>query len=318
MRAFDRETLPLKRYRDFNNYLKEIFGERIQKIPLDAGLNCPNRDGTISDKGCIFCDGRGSGTGALINKGLSIDEQVADAKDFLRKRYKAAKFMAYFQSFSNTYAPVSRLKALYDQAMAHDDVVGLSVATRPDCVNEDIFKLLSSYKKDRLVWIEFGLQSAHDKTLRFINRGHDAACFKQSVIAADEYGLNVCAHVILGLPGEDRDMMLQTARFVSSLPIQGIKIHLLYVVKGTRLSELYSKGDFRCLDQKEYVELVSDFLELLPPDMVIQRLTGDPVKSELLAPLWAREKAKTLIMINEMLERKNTWQGRCYRKQTAN
>ncbi|HOP46799.1 MAG TPA: TIGR01212 family radical SAM protein [Desulfobacteraceae bacterium] len=309
--------LSLKRYRDFNHYLKDIFGERVQKIPLDAGLNCPNRDGTISSEGCIFCDGRGSGTGALINKGLSIDEQIANAKKFLKKRYKAKKFIAYFQSFSNTYAPVSRLKTLYDQALLHDDVVGLSIATRPDCVNEDIFKLLNSYRNNRLVWIEFGLQSAHDKTLALINRGHDAACFSQSVLAAHAHELKVCAHVILGLPGETREMIMQTARFVSELPVQGIKIHLLYVVKGTRLACLYNKGEFDCLDQNTYVELVTEFLELLPPDMVIQRLTGDPVKSELLAPSWARDKAKTLIMINEMLEKKSSWQGKLYNKQKA-
>lgn len=307
----------MKRYRDFNHYLKEIFGERVQKIPLDAGLNCPNRDGTISSRGCIFCDGRGSGTGALINNGFSIDEQIANATKFLKKRYKAKKFMAYFQSFTNTYAPVSRLKTLYDQALLHDDVVGLSVATRPDCVNDDIFKLLNSYKKKYLVWIEFGLQSARDKTLELINRGHDAACFSQSVLMAHAHGLNVCVHVILGLPGEDRKMILQTARFVSALPIQGIKIHLLYVVKGTRLADLYNKGEFDCLDQNTYVEIVTEFLELLPPDMIIQRLTGDPVRSELLAPLWARDKAKTLIMINEMLENKNSWQGKFYNKKTA-
>ncbi len=307
----------MKRYRDFNHYLKDIFGERVQKIPLDAGLNCPNRDGTISSEGYIFCDGRGSGTGALINKGLSIDEQIANAKKFLKKRYKAKKFIAYFQSFSNTYAPVSRLKTLYDQALLHDDVVGLSIATRPDCVNEDIFKLLNSYRNNRLVWIEFGLQSAHDKTLALINRGHDATCFSQSVLAAHAYELKVCAHVILGLPGETREMIMQTARFVSELPVQGIKIHLLYVVKGTRLAYLYNEGEFDCLDQNTYVELVTEFLELLPPDMVIQRLTGDPVKSELLAPSWARDKAKTLIMINEMLEKKSSWQGKFYNKQTA-
>ncbi|MBN1276085.1 MAG: TIGR01212 family radical SAM protein [Deltaproteobacteria bacterium] len=304
----------MKRYRDLNNYLKEMFGERIQKIPLDAGLSCPNRDGTLSLKGCIFCDGRGSGTGAFLKKGLSIDEQISNARGFLGRRYKAKKFIAYFQSFSNTYAPVSRLKNLYDQAVSHDDVVGLSVATRPDCVSADIFRLLTSYKKDRLVWIELGLQSIHDKTLELINRGHDAECFRQSVLAASKYGLDVCAHVILGLPGEDREMMLQTARFISWLPIQGIKIHLLYVVEGTPLADLYNAGEFRCLDQKEYVETVSDFLELLPPEMVIHRLTGDPVKKELIAPEWAREKTRTLIMINELLERKKTWQGRLYSK----
>jgi len=307
----------MKRYRDFNTYLKEIFGERVQKISLDAGLGCPNRDGTISRRGCIFCDRRGSGTGALINHGLSIAQQIAEAKGFIQKRYKAKKFIAYFQSFTNTYAPVSRLKGLYDEALAQKDMFGLSVATRPDCVDREILTLLSSYQADHLVWLEYGLQSSHDKTLKLINRGHDVACFEQSVLMADEYSINICAHVILGLPDEDREMILQTARFLSSLPIRGVKIHLLYVVKETPLSELYHKEGFRCLDRKEYANLVVDFLELLPPDMVIQRLTGDPIQSELVAPLWAKEKQTNLKLIQTTLERRETWQGREYRKSTT-
>ena len=307
----------MKRYRDFNSYLREIFGERVQKISLDAGLGCPNRDGTISDTGCIFCDSLGSGTGALINDGLSIDEQIVRARSYIQKRYKAKKFIAYFQSFTNTHAPLSRLKALYDQALAHKHMVGLSVATRPDCVDADVLKLISSYKKDRLVWLEYGLQSAHDMTLKRINRGHDAACFEQNVRMTAEYGINICAHIILGLPGENREMMLQTARFLSNLPVHGVKIHLLYVVKGTFLCELYEKGEFSCLEREEYVDLVVDFLELLPPDMVIQRLTGDPVKSELVAPSWALEKSENLRLIKESLERRDTWQGRLYRNSTA-
>ncbi len=307
----------MKRYRDFNTYLKEIFGERVQKISLDAGLSCPNRDGTISRRGCIFCDRRGSGTGALINHGLSIAQQIAEAKGFIQKRYKARKFIAYFQSFTNTYAPLSQLKTLYDKALIHKDMVGLSVATRPDCVDREILTLLSSYQAGHLVWLEYGLQSSHDKTLKLINRGHDVACFEQSVLMADEYSINICAHIILGLPGEDREMMLQTARFLSNLPIRGVKIHLLYVVKETPLSELYHKKGFRCLERKEYANLVVDFLELLPPDMVIQRLTGDPIQSELVAPLWAKEKQVNLKLIQTTLERRKTWQGKHYRKSTA-
>lgn len=307
----------MKKYRDFNTYLKEIFGERVQKISLDAGLGCPNRDGTISRRGCIFCDRRGSGTGALINHGLSIAQQIAEAKDFIQKRYKAKKFIAYFQSFTNTYAPVSYLKGLYDEALAQKDMVGLSVATRPDCVDREILTLLSSYRADHLVWLEYGLQSSHDKTLKLINRGHDVACFEQNVLMADKYSINICAHVILGLPGEDREMILQTARFLSNLPIRGVKIHLLYVVKETPLSELYHKERFRCLNRKEYANLVVDFLELLPPDMVIQRLTGDPIQSELVAPLWAKEKQVNLKLIQTTLERRETWQGKAYRKSTA-
>ena len=307
----------MKRYRDFNSYLKEIFGERVQKIPLDAGLGCPNRDGTISNKGCIFCDQKGSGTGALIHKGLSIEEQIARAKNFMEKRYGARKYIAYFQSFTNTYAPISRLKDLYDQALAHEGMVGLSVGTRPDCAGEGILDLLNSYKKKHLVWIEFGLQSSHDITLKRINRGHTASCFERSVLAANQYGLEICAHIILGLPGEDRDMMLQTARFLSNLPIQGVKIHLLYVVEGTELAEIYRKGGLRCLGQEEYANLVVDFLELLPPETIIQRLTGDPATTGLIAPSWAKEKAENLALIRDTLKRRDTWQGKLFQKSTA-
>jgi radical SAM protein (TIGR01212 family) len=302
----------VKRYRDYNSYLREIFGERVQKISLDAGLGCPNRDGTLSRDGCIYCNGKGSGTGASINQGKSIEEQIIQAKSYLQNRYNAGKFIAYFQSFSNTYASLPQLKSLYEQALAHDDIVGLSVATRPDCVNMDILRLLGSYQDDYLVWVEFGLQSIHNATLDRINRGHDAACFERSVCMANECGLNVCAHIILGLPGETRDMMLETARALSCMPIQGVKIHLLYVIKGTYLAELFNKGQIQCLEREEYSNLVVDFLELLPPDMVIQRLTGDPAKSELIAPSWAEEKMKNLNHIRKILDRRNTWQGRLF------
>ncbi len=307
----------MKRYRDFNTYLREIFGERVQKISLDAGLGCPNRDGTISRKGCIFCDTRGSGTGAFLNHGLSIHEQIIQSQSFIRKRYKAQKFIAYFQSFTNTYAPAPKLKSIYNQALEHEGMVGLSVATRPDCVDRDILTLLSSYQKGYLVWVEYGLQSAHDSTLKKINRGHDVACFEKSINLTHAYGLNSCAHIILGLPGEDRKMMLETARFLSNLPIQGIKIHLLYVVENTPLAELYNRGLFRCLEREEYVDLVVDFLEILRPDIIVQRLTGDPIRSELAAPLWAIEKTKNLRIIQETLERRDTWQGKLYEKSFA-
>lgn len=302
----------MKRYRDYNGYLREIFGERVQKLSLDAGLNCPNRDGTIGRGGCIYCDQRGSGTGAMIHEGLSIDAQIVRGRRFAEARYGARKFIAYFQSFTNTYGPLSKLKALYDQAMAHESVVGLAVATRPDCVNAQVLDLLGSYQKDLLVWLEYGLQSAHDRTLIRINRGHSVACFEHGVRLAHARGLKVCAHVILGLPGETREMMLQTARFLGRLSVDGVKIHLLYVVKGTPLAELYQRGEYRCLERDAYVDLVVDFLELLPPSMIIQRLTGDPTASGLLAPLWAKEKSKVLYFIQRRLGERDTWQGKGY------
>ena len=303
----------LKRYRDYNSYLRNIFGERVQKIPLDAAFSCPNRDGTLSKSGCIYCDSRGSGTGAQTDQGVSIGEQIRQGRRFGEKRYHAKKFIAYFQSFSNTYAPLSRLKTLYDEAVQQEDVVGLSVATRPDCISPEILDLLSEYRKDLLVWIEYGLQSAHDSTLSIINRGHDAACFEEAVRWTRSRQLSVCAHVILGLPGETREMMLQTASFIAGLGVEGVKIHQLYVVRGTPLELLYRRGEYRGLERETYVNLAVDFLERIPPDMIVQRLTGDPIPSELVAPEWSKEKTENLTLIRRRLEERDTWQGKEYR-----
>ena len=304
----------MQRYRDYNRYLREIFGERVQKIPLDAGLGCPNRDGAISERGCIFCNLHGSGTGAWTDQGLSITAQVTRAKENISKRYKARKFIAYFQSFTNTYAPLSRLKSLYDEALKQSDMVGLSVATRPDCIDEKILDLLYSYQENHLVWLEYGLQSSHEKTLKRINRGHGVSDFIRSVRLTNDRNLNTCVHVILGLPGENRAMMMETARFLSRLPIQGVKIHLLYVIRGTELEAMYRNGGLRCLEREEYVDLVTGFLELLPPHIVVQRITGDPSGGELVAPLWAREKTDIIRLIREKLETEDRWQGRLFQR----
>jgi len=298
-----------KRYNDFNTYLRGIFGCRVQKITIDAGLSCPNRDGTISTGGCIYCNARGSGTGAYA-KGLSVTDQIIQGKRVLSKRYKAKKFIAYFQSFSNTYGPFDRLEMLYEQALAIEDVVGLSIGTRPDCVDKQILKLLQSYAKQYLVWLEYGLQSANDSTLALINRGHDVKCFKEAVLATKNRGIKICAHVILGLPNEKKAHVLETAKAVSDMEIDGIKIHLLYVVRGTKLDKLYSAGEYRCLEQQEYADLVCDFLEHIPKNIVIQRLTGDPHPEELVAPLWALKKTENMALIKKTLEKRDTWQGK--------
>jgi len=309
----EKKWVDVQRYRDYNTYLREIFGERVQRISLDAGLSCPNRDGTRSRLGCIFCDRRGSGTGATMERGTSIPDQVRDGARSGELRYGAGKFIAYFQSFTNTYGPPARLKALYDAALLHPGMVGLSVATRPDCVNEEILGILQSYRNRYLVWIEYGLQSSHEETLRRINRGHSVEAFENALSMAHRFGMNVCTHVILGLPGETPEMMRQTAAYLGSLPLEGVKIHLLYVVRGTPLADLYAKGEFQCLEREEYAGLVVDFLELLPPSVVIQRLTGDPFGVDLVAPLWAREKLRNLSLIRKRLEERNTWQGRIHR-----
>jgi hypothetical protein len=297
------------RYYDLNSYLRELFGCRVQKIPLDAGLACPNRDGLVSTGGCIYCNSRGSGTGAM-REGLSITAQVIRGKEFLKKRYKAKKFIAYFQSFSNTYGPHERLKGLYEEALAVDDIVGLSIGTRPDCIDESMLTILEGYTRDYLIWIEYGLQSIHDRTLTFINRGHDVKCFKGAVELTRNRGIKICTHVILGLPFEDRDDMLATAGAVAAMGIDGIKIHLLYVIKGTRMERLYLEGRYRCLEQEEYIDLVCDFLEVLPPDMVIQRLTGDPHPAELVAPEWSLRKNETISVIKKILATRDSWQGK--------
>lgn len=297
------------RFYDLNTYFRNIFGCRVQKITVDAGLNCPNRDGTISEHGCIYCNSKGSGTGAHA-RGLSVSEQLVSGKAVLSGRYGAKKFIAYFQSFSNTYAPYENLKNLYDEALSVEDIVGLSIGTRPDCINEPVLNLLQNYSKDYLVWMEYGLQSANDSTLMLINRGHDFECFRKAVELTKGRNIKICAHVILGLPGEDKSRMLETAKAVGDLQIDGIKIHLLYVVKGTKMEAMYLNGSFRCLEQEEYCEIICDFLELLPKEMVIQRLTGDPHRDELVAPMWALEKAKTLSLIKNTLEKRDSRQGK--------
>ena len=298
-----------KRYNDLNSYFRSIFGCRVQKITIDAGLSCPNRDGKISTGGCIYCNTRGSGTGAHA-KGYSVTDQILAGKKALSKRYKAKKFIAYFQSFTNTYAPLDGLKSLYEEALSIEGVVGLSIGTRPDCVDEPVLKLIESYSKTHLIWIEYGLQSIHDKSLALINRGHDFQCFKDAVDATLNRGIKICAHVILGLPEEKRSHMIETAKTIAKMGIDGIKIHLLYVIKGTKLEKLYRQGSYKCLEKQQYVDLVCDFLERIPKDMVIQRLTGDPHLEELVAPQWSVKKAQTLSMIKETLEKRDSWQGK--------
>ena len=301
------------RYHDLNTYLKQRYGERVHKISVDAGLNCPNRDGTLSRGGCIYCNTDGSGTGNF-NKGISIAEQIEAGIKAVSKRFHVKKFIAYFQSFTNTYAPVHQLKRIYEEALSLDEIVGLSIGTRPDCVNEPVLRLLEEYSRKYMIWIEYGLQSAHDKTLLRINRGHDADCFKRTVIATRNRGIQICAHVILGLPGETREEMLETAKFIGGLHLDGVKIHLLYVIKNTLLDTQYQSGEYTCLEQNEYIQIVCDFLELLPPEMVIQRLTGDPHPNELVAPLWALKKNQTLSGIKNELEKRDSRQGKRYQR----
>lgn len=298
-----------KPYRDLNTYFRSLFGCRVHKVTVDAGLNCPNRDGSLSTGGCIYCNAKGSGTGAH-RLGVSITQQIERSKVRIARRFKTNKLMAYFQSFTNTYAPVYHLKALFDEALAVRDVVGLAIGTRPDCVDSPVLDLLQSYAQKHLIWIEYGLQSAHDRTLSLINRGHDFACFEKAVAATRKRNINICVHVILGLPGENRSDMLQTADALAAMGIDGVKLHLLYVVRGTPLETMYHQGRYQCMGQREYVERVCDFIERLPESTIIQRLTGDPHPKELVAPAWTLNKKKTLELIHHIFEERETWQGK--------
>lgn len=299
----------MNRYYDLNTYFRSVFGCRVHKITVDAGFTCPNRDGTISRDGCIFCNSRGSGTGACA-RGESITWQLEAGKQVLARRFRAEKFIAYFQAHTNTYAPVERLRALYDEALAVDDVVGIAVGTRPDCVGDDVLDLLQSYVDEAMVWVEYGVQSARNETLALINRGHDFACVQDAVKRSKNRGIRICAHVIIGLPGETKADMINTARQMALLGIDGVKIHLLYVVKDTAMADMYHAGQYQCLEQDAYADLVCDVLAQLPPNVVIQRLTGDPHPNELVVPMWSLHKQETLSMIRSRLAERDLWQGK--------
>lgn len=297
-----------KRYNQYSQYLEKLFGCKVYKITLDAGFNCPNRDGTVSSGGCIFCDEHGSFSKAHSNT-LSITEQLNTGVERLSTRFKAEKFISYFQAYSNTYAHVDHLKKLYDEAVSHEKVVGLSIGTRPDCVDKEKIDLISSYAESKLVWVEYGLQSIHDKTLQYINRGHSAEDFIKAVKLTQNKGINICAHVIIGLPGETKKDMLETAKTLADLGIDGVKIHLLCVLKNTKLEKMYYNKDFQLLSPEEYTDTVCDFLEILPEETTIHRLAGNGLKEILVAPNWLGQKFKLLNMIDNELERRNSYQG---------
>jgi uncharacterized protein len=298
-----------KRYYDVKSFWRNTFGCSVYKLPIDAGFTCPNRDGTVACGGCIYCDGRGS---KLRQAGPlpPVSEQIRSGQAYYRKHRRAGKFIAYFQTFTNTYGPYERLKNLYDEALGEEDVIGLSIGTRPDCVSDDVLELLQNYSSRAHIWLEFGLQSIHDRTLAFINRGHTYAQFVAAVQRAADRNIRICTHIIIGLPGETREDILNTAKALSALPIQGIKIHLLLALRGTAIGEMYEKGKITMLNKEEYVETVCDILEILPPEMVIQRLTADGYRDIFLAPAWAVNKMAVLNAIDREMEIRDTFQGR--------
>jgi radical SAM protein (TIGR01212 family) len=298
----------LKRYNTFSAELKRVFGCKVQRISVDAGFSCPNRDGALDHSGCIFCGGQGSGSHG-IRRDLDVVAQLEDGKEVMRRKYRAARFLAYFQAYSNTYAPVERLGLLFDQALLTPDVVGMIVATRPDCLPRDVLDYLRKLSLQTYFWLELGLQSIHDKSLAYLNRRHDYACFVRAVEQCRERGLRVCAHVILGLPGESRDEMLAMAGELNRLGVNGVKLHLLHVMKGTALAEMYARGEVPVMERDEYVGVVCDFLELLDPAILIHRLTGDGGHDNLVAPLWSLKKFEVLNLIDAELARRGTEQG---------
>ena len=299
-----------KRYYTFNDYLFQKFGKKVYKITLDAGFSCPNRDGTISKGGCIFCDESGSFSQAHSSR-LSIKEQVQTAIQNLPKRFKAEAFLAYFQAFSNTYAPLDVLKNTYDDAFSDERVVGISIGTRPDCVDNEKLDLISSYKNP---WLELGLQSAHDKTLKLINRGHNYKTFEDAYLLAKKKGIKLCVHVILGLPEGTPKEMLQTARILSNLGVDGIKLHCLTVLENTPLAQMHAKNPISLLSEDEYCNLVCDIIEILPPETTIHRVGGSGLSTTLVAPLWARNKFETMNKIDRILWERDTRQGAKYRR----
>lgn len=302
-----------KRYSDYNTYLRQLFGERVQKISIDAGLSCPNRDGLLSRDGCIYCNSKGSGSG-MSERGMSIKKQIENGKKGAIIKYKAKKFLAYFQSYSNTHTSLDHMKQIYEEALFCDGMVGMAIGTRPDCVDAKKIDLIASYTRDYLVWLEYGLQSVHDSTLCLINRGHTFKDFCDAVQLTRGRGINICAHVILGLPGENKEMMLESAKVLADQGINGVKIHLLYVVKGTLLDKMWKNREYTPMEQGQYVDTVCDFLELLPETIIIQRITGDPHVDELRAPIWAGQYRETFNMIQKTLEERDSFQGMRYKK----
>ncbi|MBN2687125.1 MAG: TIGR01212 family radical SAM protein [Deltaproteobacteria bacterium] len=302
-----------KRYYDFKSFLINSFGHKVYKLQIDAGFTCPNRDGTIATGGCIYCNSRFSDLREQAPL-PTVKDQIANGKKLYARMRGAKKFIAYFQTATNTYAPRDKLKLLYDEALSEDDIIGLAVGTRPDCVPDDVIALFESYAGNYHVWIEYGLQSIHDRTLDSINRGHDGRTFIDAVQRTAGRGINICVHMIVGLPGETREDILETARSIATQPVNGIKIHLLLALEGTVLGTLYKEGKITMMEKDDYVCTVCDILEILPPHIVIQRLTADGYRDKYLAPDWGRNKMAVLNAIDKELERRDSWQGSRFRK----
>lgn len=287
-------------YLSFNKYLKDKFGQKVYKISLDGGFTCPNRDGKAGTRGCIFCSKGGSGDFAESRE-MSITEQIESGKKKVEKKIKSGKYIAYFQAFTNTYAPVETLRQKYEEAINHPDIVALSIATRPDCLGDDVLKLLDEMNKIKPVFVELGLQTIHQKSAKYIRRGYDLSIYDKAVRDLKKIGVNVVVHVILGLPNESENDMLETVKYVCESGANGIKLQLLHIIDGTDLAKDYEKGLFKTLEFDEYVNLIVKCVKIIPKDIVIHRLTGDGAKKDLIAPLWSADKKRVLNAINKAL-----------------
>jgi len=298
-----------KRYHSLDYYIKETFGEKLYKLSLDGGMTCPNRDGKLGSRGCIFCSAGGSGDFAGDRR-LSIKEQLVQAKQLVKKKHTGSSYIAYFQAYTNTYAPVDYLEKIFMEAISEPDIKVLSIATRPDCLTPDVLELLSRLNKIKPVWIELGLQTIHKKSADFIRRGYDLDVFEKAVYDLKNIGISVVTHVILYLPHENTEEMLETISYLNKLPIDGIKLQLLHVLRGTDLAEIYEEAPFFLPDLDEYLELLGKIISHLRENIVIHRLTGDGPKSLLIAPLWTGNKRLVLNRIQKYLKDADIWQGK--------
>lgn len=301
-----------KRFHTWNYHLRQQFQAKVFKVPLDGGFTCPNRDGKVAIGGCTFCSARGSGDFAGDRR-ADLYQQFHEVKSRMHAKWPQAKYIGYFQAFSNTYAPVAELREMYELILQQDGVVGLSIATRPDCLPDDVVAYLAELNERTYLWVELGLQTIHERTQQRINRGHDFACYLDGVKKLRKHNIRVCSHIIYGLPGETYDDMMETARAVAQMDIQGIKIHLLHLLRNTPMVKQYEQGLVRFLSQEEYTKLVVDTLEILPPEMVIHRVTGDGPPDLLIGPMWSRKKWAVLNGIDAELLRRNSWQGKHWR-----
>ena len=300
-----------KRYHSLDWHLKHVFGEKLYKISLNGHMSCPNRDGTLGDRGCIFCSQGGSGDFAS-DPGLSVTRQIETGKKQAEKKFKGTGYIAYFQAYTNTYAPVSYLRRIFTEAILHPDIRVLSIATRPDCLDPPVLQLLEELSRIKPVWVELGLQTIHEKSAKFIRRGYPLSVFEDAVMQLRALDIPVIVHTILFLPGETHEQMYETICYLNNTDIQGIKLQLLHVLKHTDLADYYKEHPFHIPDMEEYIHVAGQCLSLLRPDIVIHRLTGDGPKPLLIAPLWTGNKRLVLNQMQAYLKCQNIWQGRSY------